>query len=107
MSSLNCILAQCSSLGPCMLREGDERDCSKVKQTQSAEASLSLVLPAYKALSAVKLSTFYLLIASQGEAACSGRFGSPELTRFLMVGKGRLWSQTTAYVMCGILKTGS
>ena len=90
-----------------MLREGDERDCSKVKQTQSAEASLSLVLPAYKALSAVKLSTFYLLIASQGEAACSGRFGSPELTRFLMVGKGRLWSQTTAYVMCGILKTGS
>ena len=94
MSSLNCILAQCSSLGPCMLREGDERDCSKVKQTKSAEVTLSFVLAAYKALSAVKLNTFYLLIASQGEAACSCRFGSPELTRFLMGGKGRLWSQT-------------
>lgn len=89
-----------------MLRR-DERDCSKVKQTQSAEASPSFVLAAYKALSAAKLNTFYLLIASQGEAACSGRFGSPELARFLMVGKGRLWSQTRAYIMCGLLKTGS
>lgn len=58
------------------MREGDEKDCVKVTQTRSAVATVSFVVAAYEALSAVKSDTFYLLNASPGEAACSGRFGS-------------------------------